>query len=80
MNMKRKKAKKVRIYKTKPSAKIGWQPMDPARNASQAKSFVKAGYQGADAIAVKTGPAKGKGRHVFPYTIYTRQKDWWKRI
>jgi len=64
------KKKGIKIYKTKPSKTMGWVATDPARTAAQARSFVKGGYQDADAIAVKTG----KEGETFPYTIYTRQR------
>jgi hypothetical protein len=62
---------KIKIYKTKPSKGSGWAATDPARSAEQAKEMVRTGYQGADAIVVKTG-TRGD---VFPYTIYTRDRS-----
>ena len=63
-----KKRRGIHVYKTKPGR--GWDATDPARTAKQARSFVRGGYQGADAIAVKTG----KRGDVYPYTIFTRQR------
>ena len=57
------KRKKIKIYKTIPSRDAGWVPTDPARSAEQARSFVRGGYQGSYARAVKTG----KRGDVFPY-------------
>ena len=65
-----KKARKpIKIYSRKPSGS-GWVAMDPARDSAQARGFVKGGYGGSDARAVKTG----KKGDVFPYTIYTKAR------
>jgi hypothetical protein len=60
----------VKIYKTRPKPSSGWEATDPARNAKQARSFVKGGYAGLDTKIVQTG----KRGDIFPYTIYTKQR------
>ena len=63
--------KKIKIYKTIPSKRLGWEATDPARDLKQAKEFIKGGYgRDTDAIIVQTG---NKG-DIFPYTIYTRYR------
>ena len=70
--MVRKKTSKrgIKIYKTKPSKRAGWEPWEPAKSAKQARDMVITGYVDSDAIIVKAG----KNGDVCPYTIYVKER------
>jgi hypothetical protein len=68
----RKKSKPVgRIYKKLPR---GYKVVDPCRSAHQARSMRASYPKDANAIIVKTGKNRGKGKHVFPYHIASNNR------
>lgn len=68
----KKKSKSVsRVYAKLPK---GYKLVDPARDKKQAVSLRKAWPKDANAIIVKTGKSRGKGRDVFPYHIASNNR------
>ncbi len=68
----KKKSKPVsKIYKKLPK---GYKVVDPCRSAKQARWMRKAWPKDANAIIVKTGPSRGKKKHVFPYHIASNNR------
>lgn len=68
---KRKSKPASRIYKSMPR---GYKGVDPARSAHQARSLRAAYPKDANAIIVKVGKSRGKGKHVFPYVIASNNR------
>lgn len=72
--------KKVPKRKSKPVSRIyqhlprGYKVIDPARDAKQARSLRAAYPKDANAIIVKTGKSRGKGKHVYPYHIASNNR------
>jgi len=60
-----------RVYARLPR---GYKAIDPARSLKQAQALRKAWPNDANAIIVRTGPSRGKGKVVFPYHIASNNR------